>query len=98
MDFIINKISLLITITLICIYVNKVSKKNILKRYVKKSTLNGSYDKEYEKRLRTYIDKNITLMIVSTAILTYILNITSGILFLIIIYIINPIPKDNKKY
>lgn len=95
MDFIINKISLLITITVICIYVNKVSKKNILKRYVEKSISNGSYDKEYEKKLRTYLDKNITLMIVSTAIVTYVLNIVSGILFLIIMYIINPIPKDN---
>lgn len=97
MDFIISRITLLIAIAVMCIYVNKVVKKNILKRYIEKSMSNGSYDKEYEKKLKTYLDKNITVMIVLTAIVIDILNIVSGILFLVIMYIINPIPKEDKK-
>ena len=53
MEFIIKKIILLITLILVYVYTNKISKPMILKKYLKNSTSQGKYDSEYEKKIKT---------------------------------------------
>jgi hypothetical protein len=93
MEFIIKKIILLITLILVYVYTNKISKPMILKKYLKNSTSQGKYDSEYEKKLKQYLDKNLNIITILTSIIMLFSNIYIGFIFMIILYLLNPIPK-----
>lgn len=95
MNKILEIILLLVVLLIVYRYASKVGTKKIINEYQEKSVLRGTYNAEYEKELKIYLDKYLAIMSVVTVVIMTSINIFIGLISIFIMLLICPIPKEK---